>query len=277
MSRNRAMKIVSRLLCVAAGILIHGSTIADVIFSAPPREDAQKGQDIYLPITEKLSEILGEKVIYEQPATWLEYSKKMRQGYYDIVFDGPHFTAWRIKHLDHTPIVTLPGHLSFLLVAKKSDQEVNVPRDLVGKKICGMASPHLATDMIYDLYKNPVLQPQIYDVKGQMKDVYVAFKDGKCRATIFRVAAFNRLPKQERDQLKIVAKTRTLPNQTISISDRLKANADKLASFFRSKDGAIVSDGILSRYSKKKKFFEGATVAEYSGAETILEEAIFGW
>lgn len=277
MQNPRVSKIVTKGLVLSACLSIQCSAIADVIFSAPPREDAEKGREIYLPITEKLSELLGEKVVYEQPGTWLEYSRKMRQGYYDIVFDGPHFTAWRMKHLDHTPIVTLPGRLSFLLVANKSDKEINNARDLVGKQICGMASPHLATDMIYDLYKNPVLQPLIYDVKGQMKDVYQAFKDGKCRATIFRETAFNVLPKAEKDKMKIVAKTRTLPNQTISISDRLKANANKLATFFRSKDGAIVSDGILSRYSKKKKFFEGATVAEYSGAETILEEAIFGW
>lgn len=270
-------KIVNGLIYFVVCMLIYSTTMADVIFSAPPREDAERGNEIYLPIVEKLSEILGEKVVYEQPGTWLEYSRKMRQGYYDIVFDGPHFTAWRMKHLDHTPIVTLPGRLSFLLVVNKNDVEIKAPRDLVGKQICGMASPHLATDMIYDLYKNPVLQPQIYDVRGQMKDVYLAFKAGKCRATIFRDAAFQHLPKKEKEQLKIIAKTRTLPNQTISVSDRLKANANKLATFFTSKDGAIVSEGILSRYSKKEKYFQGATVAEYSGAETILEESIFGW
>lgn len=273
---NAVGKVVC-MCCVFAGWLVPVIVSADYIFTAPPRENTDKGIELYGPITEKLSAILGEKVVYSQPNGWLDYAKKMREGYYDIVFDGPHFTAWRIIHLDHTPIVSLPGKLGFYLVVNKVDEAINEPRDLVGLKICGMASPHLATDMIYDLYKNPVLQPQIYDVKGTMRDVFKAFKAGKCRGTIFRDIAYKQLPESETAKLKIIAKTRALPNQTITVSGRLKSNAEKLAEFFTSKPGAMVSDGVLTRYSKKQKFFQGATAAEYVGAEDILEDVVWGW
>jgi len=253
------------------------TALADYIFTAPPREDAKRGKAIYGPIAKKLSEIIGRKVVYEQPTGWLDYARKMRSGHYDIVFDGPHFTAWRMKHLSHIPIVTLPGKLDFYLVAWKDDVEIKTPRDLVGQKICGLTSPHLATDMIYDLYKNPVLLPRIYDVKGRMRNVYDAFKEKKCRATIFRDVAFHKLPPKERDRLNIIARTRALPNQTITVSDRLKNNAVKLAKFFTSREGAMISDGILQRYSKKKKYFEKAPVSEYRGVESILENVVWGW
>ena len=110
-----------------------------------------------------------------------------------------------------------------------------------------------------------------------MRDVYQAFKDKKCRATIFRDAVFLKLPSVERERLKIIAKTRALPNQTITVSNRLKSDANKLANFFTSHEGAMISSGILQRYSRKKEYFETAPLAEYKGVETILENVVWGW
>lgn len=44
-----------------------------------------------------------------------------------------------------------------------------------------------------------------------------------------------------------------------------------------SKDSALAADGILSRYSKKKKHFEKAAIASYKGVEDLLEGVVFGW
>ena len=273
----RGLKSVRGLCLMGCGLAFHGEIMAELIFTTPPGESVSAGEDIYTPITKKLTELLGEQVVYEPPSSWKDYTDKMRDGHYDIVFDEPHFTAWRMKNLDHMPVVSLPGRLGYYLVVNQSDKEIESPRDLVGKQICGMSSPHLATDMIYDLYNNPVLQPQILTVKGGMNHVYHAFKQGKCRGIIFRDLSFHRLPQNEKIKLKVIARTRTLPNQTLTVSSGLKENAGKLAEFFTSKDGAIVSDGILTRYSKRKKFFQSATMSEYQGAELVLESAAFGW
>ncbi|MCG6968648.1 MAG: phosphate/phosphite/phosphonate ABC transporter substrate-binding protein, partial [Gammaproteobacteria bacterium] len=124
------------------------SASADYIFSAPPREAEMRGIKLYGPLVQKLTEVLGENVVYEQPSNWLEYAKKMRNDEYDIIFDGPHFNAWRIKHLNHVPVASLPGALQFYLVSSKEYRSIKTHRDLVGRKICGMPSPHLATDMV---------------------------------------------------------------------------------------------------------------------------------
>jgi len=92
-----------------------------------------------------------------------------------------------------------------------------------------------------------------------------------------RDTAFFRLPEKERQHLKILLKTQPLPNQTITISARLKDNAKKLANFMLSKDSALAADGILSRYSKKQKHFEKAAIASYKGVEDLLEGVVFGW
>ena len=250
---------------------------ADLILSAPPRETPQRGKELYEPIAEKLSSILGQKVVYQQPRNWAEYATKMRDGYYDIAFDGPHFVAWRQKNLRHEPVASLPGSLQFYIVTNKANEHINTARDLIGKKICGMPSPHLATDLVYDLFKNPVLQPTIFEVRGGQKKSFQAFKEGKCVATIFRTTLFKRLPAEEKKQLKIVTKTRRLPNQTISISQRLHDNADAIANFLTSKDGAIAANELLTRYSKPKKEFIKANPKRFVGASDILEGVVWGW
>jgi ABC-type phosphate/phosphonate transport system substrate-binding protein len=264
-------------LLVAAPLLFPSAFAADLILSAPPRESAENGNELYGPIADKLSEILGQKVVYQQPRNWAEYGNKMRDGYYDIVFDGPHFVAWRQKNLKHQPVASLPGSLQFYIVTSKNNAQINNERDLIGQSICGMPSPHLATDLVFDLFRNPVLKPTIYEVKGGQQKSFQAFKEGKCIATIFRSTLYARLSDEEKKQLKIVAKTRQLPNQTISISQRLQNNADAIANFLVSKDGAIAADKLLTRYSKPKKEFIKANPQKFVNAADILEGVVWGW
>lgn len=259
------------------GFIVIQQASAELIFTAPPRENSERGKQIYGPIADKLSAVLGEKVVYEHPAGWFEYARNMRDGKYDIVFDGPHFAAWRVKHLNHIPIATLPGSLSFVLVSKKTNKDIKKIRDVAGKRICGLLSPNLGTNQIYDVFKNPVIQPVIYEVKGGMKEVYQTFKTGKCDAAILRSALYERLPKEDKSMLNILVTTRPLPNQTFTISQRLKNNASKLVNFMSSKDGALAADNLLNRYSKKQKFFEKTSRKKYQGIEELLEGVVFGW
>lgn len=256
---------------------IGNSVFAELIFTAPPRENAEKASQLYEPLAEQLSNIIGERVVYEQPSGWFDYARNMRDGKYDIVFDGPHFAAWRVKNLKHIPIATLPGNLNFMLITRKSATSINSVRDLTGKKICGLLSPNLGTNLIYNSFKNPVLQPIIHEIKGGMKQVYQSFKNRECDAAILRDAAYFRLPAKEKEQVKIIMKTRPMPNQTITVSTRLKDNANKIAQFMVSHDGAIAADNILSRYSKKQKYFEKTSESNYAGIEDLLEGVVFGW
>jgi hypothetical protein len=253
------------------------SASADYIFAAPPREGEMRGIKLYGPLVNKLTEVLGENVIYERPENWLEYSKKMRNDEYDILFDGPHFNAWRIKHLHHVPVATLPGSLQFYLVTSKDYRNIKTHRDLVGRKICGMPSPHLATDMILDLFKNPAIQPVIYEVPGGIRAMYKAFKEGRCLATIFRIELYDKLPQEDKAKLNIIAKTRAVPNQTLSVGKRLEKNAAKISEFLVSEDGIAAAGKLLARYSKDARYFQRPAKEKFRGAEDILEGVVFGW
>jgi len=141
---------------------------AELILSAPPRESAEAGMKIYGPIAQHLSKNLGVQVTYKHPENWMMYQRDMRADKYDIVFDGPHFIAWREAHLGHEVLMKLPGNLQFIIVTTKNNASVNKANDLIGKNVCGISPPNLSTLSVLDYFENPVRQPTIKVIKGGM-------------------------------------------------------------------------------------------------------------
>lgn len=253
---------------------------ADLILTAPPRESVEAGKKIYEPLAKHISKLIGARIVYQHPRNWLNYQRDMRDNKYDIVFDGPHFISWRIAHLNHDVLVKLPGQLEFYLVINKDDKTINSLDDLIGQKICGISPPNLSTLTILDRFRNPVRQPVITGIKGGMGKVYKAFIGGKCKAAVLRTTFFKKKLKQEqRDKLNILFHSPPLPNQAISVGQRLDASAkNKILQSLTLGDGAKISDAIVKRFGgKKAKSFIPAKNAEYSGHNMLLEGVIFGW
>ncbi len=275
--------IASHLLkwCLSIGLLllIQSVVAKDLIFTSPPREKPEAGQKLYGPIATHLTKLLGQKVVYEHPKNWLNYQREMRNDKYDIVFDGPHFISWRMAHVDHEVLVKLPGKLGFFLVSGKTDNEILSTKDLVAKKICGISPPNLSTLSIIAAYQNPVQQPVIKGIKGGMRAVEKAFLNGDCRAAVFRDAFYKKkLAESTRDNVKIIYRSKPLPNQGISVSKRLSDRQKNLiVQSFTFGDGIKASSGLLRRFGGKAKKFQSATTSEYLGHNLLLEGVIFGW
>lgn len=270
-------KLRKLIIVCCCALIFPLSAFSAVIFSAPPREDPEKGKEIYGPLVEFLSEILHEPVIYQHPGVWARYAKDMRDGKYDIVFDGPHFGAWRIKNINHTPIVKLPGSLTFVILAKSTDVKVHSKRSLVGVKICGLASPNLGTMTVYNIFNNPVIVPQIQEITGGFKAVYKALKDGKCRAAVVRDNLYNSLSKAEKRLVKIIVTSDPLPNQTITVSNRLHDKLKMMTESLMSPAGQRSAKKLLKRFSKKQKTFFVAKAYEYKNLENLLTGIVWGW
>lgn len=255
-------------------------TAADLILTAPPRESVKAGEKLYTPLAKHIGKLIGAKVVYQHPHNWLHYQRDMRDDKYDIVFDGPHFISWRIAHLKHDVLVKLPGRLEFYLVADKDNKKINSLDDLIGQKICGISPPNLSTLTVLDRFRNPVRQPVIKGIKGGMGKVYQAFINGECKAAVLRTTFFKKkLTQEQRDKLKILLHSTPLPNQAISVSQRLSATAkNKILQSLTLGDGAKISDSILKRFGgKKAKSFIPTKNDEYAGHNMLLEGVIFGW
>jgi ABC-type phosphate/phosphonate transport system substrate-binding protein len=249
-----------------------------LILSAPPRETLQAGQEQYGVIAKELSNVLGVEVVYEHPGNWTRYASQVRTGKYDIVFDGPHFAAWRMKHVNHAPVARLPGTLKFLVLAHADDSQINSLRDLIGKQICGLASPNLGTIAVFALFDNPVIQPEIKVIKGGMRDVTQAFFNGECPAAVVRDKVFLNLPKEKKAMVKIISKSEDMPNQTITVSTKISVyNRDRIQKFLTSREGAKTAEKLLGIYSRNKKTFLPANLNEYEDLEKLIEGVVYGW
>ncbi len=268
----------SRLLATVFLVFLALPVRAELILTAPPRESEEDGKLTFDPLAKLMTEVIGETVVYQQPHDWSEYSANMRAGKYDIVFDGPHFAAWRIKHLHHTPVAKLPGSLDFVVISRWDDKRINRMRDLASQKVCGLASPNLATVTVLSKFSNPVLQPEIVEIKGGFKDVIDALRDGKCRGAVTRDNAYKKLTDEEKKIFRVIYKTPGFPNQTFTVGDRVSPQSrEKLAAVLTAKKPLAEGERLFGQFSKNAKFFEAAKTAEFTDLESLLEGVVWGW
>ena len=252
---------------------------ADLIITAPPRENAEQGIAQYGPIAAFLEQKLGTKVNYVHPPSWEKYAIDMRDDKYDIVFDGPHFSAWRMKHLNHVPLVKLPGDLIFYVVTNKNNKKISKLRHLRTRRTCGIASPNLSMLTFLSKFSADIALPPVLEIKGGIPQVYRAFKEGKCDAAILRDDYYdNQLSSSEKQNLKIVYKSEKLPNQTITASRRVdKQTQDRIIEGLLDSQGSRSALALLNRFSRDKPEFMMTEARDYKGAETLLEGIVWGW
>lgn len=267
------------LLALLIGALIHTSTLADIVLTAPPRESAEAGAKLYEPLAKSLSELLGEKVVYQHPGNWHNYQKQLQNDKYDIVFDGPHFAAWRMTSLKARPLVRLPGNLRFVLVTSTNDKKINKVNDLVGKRVCTLPSPNLGALTLYSMYPNPVIQPDFIPVKGGFKQVTKKLLAGECRGAIMRSSFYyKKLPVETRDKFKVLNESSPIINQGITVSRRVGWTArKKMLNALTTKSGNDAIRPILDRFAHKANAFVPARQAEYVGKNLLHDNMVYGW
>lgn len=270
-------KSVRPLACLFVLLFILPSAQAELIFSAPPRENADKGKETYGPLVNFLSYVIGERVVYEHPDGWVEYSNNMRNGHYDIVFDAPHFGAWRMKHISHTPVARLPGSLGFVVVAKKGDKKIKKIKDLLSLKICALASPNLGTVTFYNLLENPIYQPRMHEVKGGFKSVFKAFKEGKCDAAVLRDSFYYKMDPRDKKNLAVVTASKPIPNQTITISPRLRAKKELISRNLVSIEGKKAAANMIKRFGGNGENLKRVSTNEFENLDSLLTGVVWGW
>jgi len=277
MECNRFSPEISiKVLSIMLSLFVWSSAQADLLLTAPPRESATDGNQIYGPLAIRLSKVLGEKVTYKHPKSWQYYQRDMRADQYDIVFDGPHFMSWRMKKFAHVPVAKLPGSLGFVVITKADDEDIKKLADIKNVKLCAITPPNLSTLMIMEQF-GPVVQLKLKTVKGGMKGVFRAFVAGKCRAAIMRDKFYqNKVNKKYRSATKIIFKSEPLPNQGITVSSRVSESMrNKIAN-----DLIQINSGttaLLKRFAQTSNKMLPVNTDEYEPYHRLLSGVIFGW
>lgn len=199
---RRVIIFLSSGLLACSAMLVPGQVVAadDIItFSTAPTQSITKTRELYGPLAEYMSQASGKKVELVPARNFLEYTSKMRKREYDIIFDGPHFVAWRMQHIKHIPIARLPGELVFM-AAVKDGGVITGRKQLIGKKVCAVNSPNLATLMLLDALPNPLRQPVIVS-RRSFKDAMSCLKEGKGVAAFLPIKFWKKFEKMARPKV----------------------------------------------------------------------------
>jgi len=251
--------------------LFSNSVSAEFVFAAPPRESLEKGNKVYKPISDFLTQVTGEKFTYFHPETWTEYSAKMHAEKFDLVFDGPHFVDWRVKNIGHNVILKLPKIGRWALIARKDDATIRSISDMVGKKACAPGSPNFGMLNMMSHFPDPDKQPVHVKVKG-WNNVFNGVKNGKCDVGVLPNTNHNVFDKNK-EFTKAIHKHLPYPNQGMTYGPRISyALAEKIKEALLSNDGQNALMKLRKRYTAGKKL-TSAENEEYDGVSIVLKRA----
>jgi hypothetical protein len=257
-------------------LFVNSNVFAELIFSAPPRGTEAEERATYEPLVKAMSEAIGEQVRYVYPRGFIEYSVSMQKGQYDIVFDGPHFSQWRVANLNHTILVNLPENLQFFVVIPQARTNVNTLRDLVYVSVCAQMTPQLGTLMLLYNYYERAAEPKMRLVHGEEK-VFSEFSKGKCTAAVLRDKRFYKISKADRAAYKVIYTSAVAPNDAITVNDKFTQEQRKaLVALLTNPETMKVAGPIFDRFSRNAVAFDLAEPDKFKGLDQLLLLA-FGW
>ena len=237
-----------------------------LVFTAPPRETPEQGQEIYQPIADYLSKVIGKKIVYRHPGTWGVYRTEMLKGSYDLVFDGPHFNSYRMEKLNHNILVKIPERHEFAVIVRK-EQKFSALSQMAGYTFCTHAPPNLGTLVLLSQFDNPARQPVIINTKG-WENIYEGVVSGKCVGGVLPLA---NLKKYDRTGVtRLVFKAPVMPNQAFSAGPRIAPKDQaKIAAALTSPDAAAPTARLRAAY-RVGDSFALADNQEYRGLAVYL-------
>jgi ABC-type phosphate/phosphonate transport system substrate-binding protein len=242
----------------------------EIVFSTAPTHSKEETVKLYTPLMSYLSEVTGKKFVVKPAANFVEYSVRTRLGKYDMQFDGPHLTGWRMVNLDHTPIVRFPGTIKVVVAAKKESKLTSM-KELEGgyARVCAFASPNMLTMAFLSYFPNPVRQPSMIRTQG-FQHLVSCLKSDHGQAAVLRDKLWGKISEEDKAELKLIAQPeRGYPERTFSVSSDISEPLRKqIAEAMLSEDGQKVSQALLARF--KKKNFIPAKPGDYKGLDLLL-------
>lgn len=268
--------IIRYLILSGVAVLLYaGIAVADneLVFTSPPRESRAKGQEVYQPIADFLTQATGTKFVYRYPDNWLSYQSEMRKDVYDLVFDGPSFVGWRMAKQQHVPLLKVPGNLMFVVIVRKDNQKITRLKSLAGHIVCGFAPPNLATLTVLYEFDNPVRQPMIVEVKG-FRAAYDGVVNKKCVGGMLQARLFEEYNK-DAQETRVVFKSAPLPNQALSAGPRIPpVLRDKIIEALLSPAGKVATQKLREEFKGQDLML--AKPEEYQGLGRLMRD-VYGF
>lgn len=254
-------------LALGLGSMLLGTAGArdEIIFSTAPTQTPEKTIQLYTPLLNYLSQVTGKQFVIKPAKNYLEYNNGTLQNAYDMVFDGPHYTGWRMERQGAVPVARLPGTIT-IVVAVREDSNIRQLDDLIGRNVCAFSSPNMLTMDFLNYFRNPVRQPNMVRADG-FKEINECLKSGRGDAAVLRDQVW---AKQDQTGLRLIAQTfRNHPERTFSVGSNVAPEVrEKIAAALVSEEGIKVAAPLLEEFKKDK--FIPADPKTYEGLGDLL-------
>lgn len=267
---NPDTKVAFRAPAATAGPALSLSGNREFVLSAAPREEEAESNNLYAPVAEYLSKVLGKRVVYSYPGNWGVYQGLMQKNAYDLVFDGPHFNSWRAERSQHRVLLKVPGEHVFVVLVKKDNDKLRELKQLAGRTVCAHAPPNLGTLTILNEFDNPARQPLIVNIDG-WHNIYNGLLADKCVSAVIPLAKLEQFEKETGRQTRIVFRGATLPDNALSAGPRLSATEqDKITLALLSPEGQKATARLREKYGHGEQFVT-TNNREFAGLSTYLK------
>ncbi len=242
---------------------------ATLKFAIPPFLPKAELEKSFGPLIQKLSEMTGTSIELEVFPNYLAFWQETRTGSpFDIALDSAPTTDFRVERQHWHVIAKLSGTVTQSLVTGPNDAVLD-PSELINKKIAVQPSPSVSALTLYQLFPNPVQQPQLVFVDSN-RAAADAVKSGKVAAALIPTPIAAGYP-----SLNMVTTTAPLPFLAVSVSPNVPPEVVK------SLQAALVGlgetpEGKTLLKQSQLRAFTLATDSEYAGSEKLLE-GTFGY
>ncbi len=255
-------------ICAAMALMVAGSAFAaddTIVFSSAPTQLPAVTVKLYTPLMNYLAKATGKKFVIKPASTFIEYDNAMRAGDYDMLFDGPQFTGWRMDHLGFVPIARLNGDIK-AVVAVADNSKIRTIGDFVGHKVCAFASPNMLTLDFMSYFSNPARQP-IFIREQSFKDILACVKDGKGEAAVLRDTVW---AKQDHTGLHLLNQPfHGYPERTFSLGKRVDgALRQKITAALLAPEALKAAAPILKQFHRQA--IVAVNARDYSGLGRLL-------
>ena len=234
-----------------------------------PIIDRDATRKAFTPLAEYLSKASGHTVTLKTAYDYADFWLLMKDGkHYDLIFDGPFYVDYRIKHQKHVPLAKVPGLVSYSLVTLSS-AGVFEPAELIGKKIATLTPPAPGGLVMFKMFPNPSRQPYIYPVRSSEEAMKLLLA-GKVVAAMVPTPLAAQAMEQGKE-ISTVATTEQTPHMTVTASPKVdEATRKKIATALI--DASKTPEGRTMLQKIGFEGFEPTTPALYEGYSKYLEQ-----
>lgn len=252
------------LISLILASIVSTTHAAGLRLAVPPFLPQAEMQNEYGKFANYLSKNLGLPVELITSSSYLAYWETMRKGAgYDLVLDNAPMVDFLVQRQGYTVLAKINGVVSISLVTRNNATLLE-PSELVGKPVAAIASPNLSALVLFQMFSNPLRQPDFKYANNAREAVDMLLK-GRVEAALIPTPIAIQY-----DQLNVVSTSSQLPHLAVIAAPSVPADLQtKIRQALLAADKTLEGRAMLKTLNTTG--FEPANNATYAGYADLLK------